>query len=767
MTNPKISVIMPVYNIHSYLPETIESLRNQSFKDFEVICVDDGSCDGSPELIGKVMVEDPRFSLICQKNAGAGAARNRGILNARGQYTIFLDSDDLFSPDLLEKLYLTAVETQADIVACHFSRFDQQGEEKQQEGFYAKWLPAGKTVFSYRDCPDHIMRIINPVPWNKLYRSEFIRENHLRFEEISSTNDITFASVSVAAAERIAVVPHSLVRYRVGHGGTISSGKTGKLNNVKTAVLSAVNQAMALPHGELIRNSVLSFSVGNLLYSLANYIKDFSDPVAAAFYQMTHETFNRPEYDQVCPEILHNEKQYQDFCTVRSHDYETMKYMVERRLIVSLTTYPRRIGQIPKVVESLERQSRKADEIVLWLADSQFPGKESDLPEQLRRLVSEKRLTIRWCDDLKPHKKYFYAFREYPKDLVVTVDDDLQYSPYMLQSLYASYLRYPKAVSTVRAHLIIVDEQNHILPYTRWIQETDACMHLPSMQLLATGGAGVLYPPELFCREFLDETAIRSQCLWADDLWLKAMELVSGVPVVLARSFESLRYLPNSQEEALCTRNVGENQNDVQLANIIRWTDEKYYPGILVEKLTETTDHTQIIGVEAVSQHLDKERKNTRAKLRATEYQLKQSAGELRSGNEKLRITEDKLKDVSMKYRDAEKELRQTEQKVRQTEQKVRQAEQKWHQTEQKLQRTQQRVKDLEVLASVGGQYHALGQFVKELRQSRGFSLGWCMKYVLYLLAWLPAKILIAITYLLKNGASAALKRLVQKLLRK
>lgn len=769
-----ISIIMPVYNSEEFLPETISTIQAQTFTDFEVVCVDDGSTDRSVEILKDTAEKDDRFRVLTQHNAGAGAARNYGFTKAVGEYSIFLDSDDIFDPVLLEKLYNAIVEADADIAACNFSKLWPDGRVTQHEGVHHRWIPEGLTVFSYRDTPDYIMRVINPTPWNKLYRSAFIREKGLRYEEISSTNDITFASVSVAAAERVTYIKDSLVRYRVGHSGTISSTKAKKLGNVEIAINSAVRQAKQLPYSDQIRNAILSFVVDNYIVSLSCHIKDFSDPNAARFYQMVHELFNQEEFANVDPRTLHNPKQFREFCTVRKHDYESMKRLVSRKLIVSLTTYPKRIGLLEPVLESIYAQTRKADEVVLWLAEEQFPGREADLPENLRNLVSAGKLTVRWCDDLKPHKKYFYALQEYENDLVVTVDDDLLYPRDMLDALYRSYLQYPDAVSTLRAHLVMLNEDQRIMPYGKWIQETDYCIYEPSMQLMATGGAGVLYPPHLLRKEFFNADVIRDKCLWADDLWLKIMEVMSGVPVVVARPHEQLQYLPDSQEEALHRLNVGQNQNDVQLEQVSKWLDETYEPGILVKKLTTFEGGVKILGMEAVSRHLDEERKALRRnwsqadrKIKDSEQKARTAESRQRQAENRQRQAEERRKEADERRKETEARLRQTEQKVRQTEQKVRQAEQKWHQTEQKLQRTQQRVKDLEVLASVGGQYHALGQFVKELRQSRGFSLGWCMKYVLYLLAWLPAKILIAITYLLKNGASAALKRLAQKLLRR
>lgn len=748
MKQPTISVIMPVYNTERYLGETICSLQSQTYKDFEVVFVNDDSTDGSVEILNQTASSDDRFKVYHQKKGGAGAARNFGFAKAKGEYAIFLDSDDLFSPQLLEKLLDAITRYNADIAACNFSRFDVNGRETQHEGVHTRWIPGGLKVFSYRDTPDYIMRVINPTPWNKLYRSSFIREHNLRFEEISSTNDITFASVSVAAAERVTYIPDSLVRYRIGHSGTISTAKTGKLNNVKRAVFSAVRQAKELPHGPIIQNAILSFVIDNFIFSLSRYVKDFLDEDAREFYQMVHETFNRQEFANVDPRTLHNPKQFREFCTVRKHDYDTMRQLISRRLIVSLTTYPRRIGLIPTVLESIYRQTKKPDAVVLWLASEQFPNKEEELPETLLQWEDQGKLIIRWCEDLKAHKKYVFAMQEYPDDLIVTIDDDLTYAQDTLATLYASYLLYPQAVSTVRAHLIMLDEEGQIMPYRAWIQETDACIYEPSMQLLATGGAGVLYPPHLFRKEFLESKAIMRHSPYADDLWLKAMQLASDVPVVVARPHQQLRYIPDSQDEALHLINVRQNQNDVQLRQIIQWMDEQFEPGIFYEKLTSQDCGTQILGISRVSEHLDTERKNLRRSAFAAEGKVNQLENKLKQTNAQLKkCQEEQLRTIA--------ELTRTKQQVEAECAQLKR-------TQQTLQNVQQQLRQEKENAPIGRQLRNLGAELRK-HEKKCCPINRWFKHAVYLLAWIPEKILAGMMYYLKNGAKHTIRKLLGK----
>lgn len=649
MINPKISIIIPVYNVENYLDSCLNSLKNQTFQEFEVICVDDGSTDTSPDILHRYAQEDDRFTFLTQNNHGAGTARNTGLAAARGEYVIFLDSDDLFSSTLLEKSYTAIVEYQADIAAFNFTQFDEDGSKTWRQGIHNDWLPADQKVFNYTDCPDLIMSIINPTPWNKLYRKNFILENNLKFEEISSSNDITFAAVSVACAKRITFITDSLVEYRIGHSGTVTSTKSKKLDNVIVAVTSAVEQAKKLPYGKEIKNSIYRFTIDNYIFALKHNVTNFDDEHVQQFYEYIHEVFCQEEFTLIQAEDLHNDLLFRDFCIVQKHNYETMKTLLSRKLIVSFTSYPARINSIPTVLESIYTQTYPADEIILWLAEDQFPNKEHDLPVDLQQLIMSQKLTVKWCDDLKPHKKYFYALQEYSDALIITIDDDLIYSPHTFGNLYQSYLLYPDAVSTVRAHLIAITESNEILPYEYWIKETDACLYIPSMQLLATGGAGTLYPPGLFLPELFNKEVILEHCLWADDLWLKVMELLSDVPVVVAQPFEGLRYLPGSQETALCHQNVDQNQNDIQLAQIREWLTIHYGKDILLEKLTTLEIGEKLLGVSALCRCFSNERKAFRKNMNTMQRRLQNAYKEKSEINAKLQRTYREKSEINAK----------------------------------------------------------------------------------------------------------------------
>lgn len=749
MENIVISVVLTLFDPTRNLEETISTIRKQTFENFEVLCLVPSEENTLAEYLRSVSEQDARFRTISLDDRDLGKARNCGIRASTGQYVVFFDAGESVSCDMMEKLYRAAEARNADFVVCDFVRRQVRGREAVQAGINKSWLPADMPQFSYQDSTDYIMRIADPYPGNKLYKRAFLFRNQLAFEESSSVPEFSFVPVCSAAAERITYVPEVLLQTPVG----ASTRPRVVLKDVERAMIRAVEKVRSLPYVQLLNNAVLSFVADSLILSMARYVRDFSGEDAADFYKMANETFNRKEFENVSEKTFHNINRYLEFSTVKKHDYETMKTLVSRRLVVSLTSYPRRIGSIAEVLETIYAQTRKADEVILWLAEEQFPGKEKELPQELLKLVSQKRLTVRWCDDLKPHKKYFYALQEYDHDLVVTVDDDLLYPKDMLATLYKSYLQYPNAVSTVRAHLAILSEQREIMPYSAWIQETDACLYQPSMQMVATGGAGVLHPPGLFRKEFFDKKAIVENCLWADDLWLKAMQLVSDVPVVLARPFEQLNYLPDSQEEALYQINVKQNQNDVQLERIIRWTDAKFGEGILVKKLTESGQGTDILGVEAVSSHLDKERKNERWKRLTTERKLQNAECERNQ-------TKAQLEENSKKLRTTEETLAQTEKELRQTKDLLAC-------TEKQLKQTQEKLRQVEESKPIKRQLQDLGKFLQNQKAKGHSPITWWIKYLVYILAWIPEAILTGMMFLLENGLKLTVKQIYRKIFKR
>lgn len=275
------------------------------------------------------------------------------------------------------------------------------------------------------------------------------------------------------------------------------------------------------------------------------------------------------------------------------------------QVIVSLTTYPGRIDRVHIAIESLIHQTRPADMIVLWLAEDQFPGGESSLPERLLAL-KEHGLAIEWCEDIKSYKKLIPSMRKWPDDIIITADDDIIYRVDTIETLLESYARHPDCVSTVRAHLMLFDDMGQPLPYNDWKPEYSFFIDTPHMALFPTTGAGTLFPPGIMPEEFFNEQAYMELCPKADDIWTKCMLTLAGVPVVLAAENTKLMCVDGTQTETLYAHNL--TGNDAQLAAVLEVYDnvggEEHPEETLLGRMNDLSSHA------ADDAHCQKYRKN-------------------------------------------------------------------------------------------------------------------------------------------------------------
>lgn len=210
MNKPKISVIMPVYNVERYVSKSIESIINQSFNDFELIIVNDGSTDNSKEIIEKYAKLDSRITIINKENEGVASARNLGIDRSIGKYLFFCDSDDYAEEHMLERLYKKIEEKNAEIVISGF--FMQYNENEciknyrvstEKEYYYVE-----KNEF-INDMYEFIKINLINTPWNKLYLNRVIKKENLRFENRFG-EDAFFNVNYLKIINKVLIIPDTL-----------------------------------------------------------------------------------------------------------------------------------------------------------------------------------------------------------------------------------------------------------------------------------------------------------------------------------------------------------------------------------------------------------------------------------------------------------------------------------------------------------------------------------------------------------------------------
>ena len=261
---------------------------------------------------------------------------------------------------------------------------------------------------------------------------------------------------------------------------------------------------------------------------------------------------------------LHVMKQYMKR-TIHKMGVTTKKR--EQKIIVSLTSFPKRIDTLWITIETLLRQTMKPDEIILWLAEEQFDGMDS-LPTKL--LEQQKRgLSIRFCDDLRSHKKYYYTMQEYPDDIVILMDDDMFYPYDTIEKLWKLHLKYPKDICCITTQ--VMEPSFDSMP-SEWRNPgiSEKVEHSKKVQIFT--GSGSLFVPGVLAKETFDKQLIKELCPYADDLWLTFMAYRKGTHIT---SLDKWRAFPISiygtSEGSLWYINSADGKNDEQWKAILAY----------------------------------------------------------------------------------------------------------------------------------------------------------------------------------------------------
>ena len=224
-----LSVVSPMYNGSLYLKPFLQSVLGQSYSSFELIMVDDGSTDDSVQIIQTHQDADSRIRLVRQNHRGAGSARNLGLSEAKGEYIIFLDCDDWFDKDFFKKMIDRIEADHSDVAVCEFFIFRQPSGEALR---FCIAQTEGQKIAG----TNLIFDLFAPNPWTKLYRTSFLRQNRLAFQEIRSCNDWSFAYTSLACAHKISVIREPLVFYRSETSVSISSYRYRRTKDIVLAI---------------------------------------------------------------------------------------------------------------------------------------------------------------------------------------------------------------------------------------------------------------------------------------------------------------------------------------------------------------------------------------------------------------------------------------------------------------------------------------------------------------------------------------------------
>ena len=230
---PEVSIVIPVYNAEDVLETCLEYVINQTFKQIEIICINDGSTDDTPKILNEYANRDSRIRIIHQQNVGQYPTRNVGLRNIRGRYMLFVDCDDMVEPDLVEKVFYRAEADQADITMLGWKYLVSPYRSPDVKTWNMQSWQCGETNKRFPMGFGYV--------WMKLYRKEFLEKHQLNFrEEFYTKADVIFHWKSMSLAERISVVPEPLYHYRV-HDNSIT-GNIGRRFIQVIQVMEAIKE---------------------------------------------------------------------------------------------------------------------------------------------------------------------------------------------------------------------------------------------------------------------------------------------------------------------------------------------------------------------------------------------------------------------------------------------------------------------------------------------------------------------------------------------
>lgn len=213
---PKVSVILPIYNVSQYLRECLDSVLSQTLTEMEIICVNDGSTDDSLEIIKEYAERDDRIVVITGSNGGYGRAMNKGLDAARGEYIGIVEPDDYIPTDMYENLYRIADKEQLDFVKADFYRFyrDESGEEHRIYEALDKTATYYRKLLNPSQNPNLMHLVMNT--WSGIYKREFIEAHHIRHHETpgASFQDNGFYFQTFIYAQRAMFVDTAYYRNR-------------------------------------------------------------------------------------------------------------------------------------------------------------------------------------------------------------------------------------------------------------------------------------------------------------------------------------------------------------------------------------------------------------------------------------------------------------------------------------------------------------------------------------------------------------------------
>lgn len=268
-----ISIIVPVYNLERYIGLCIESVLNQTFKNYELILVDDYSDDNTKRIIRAYIQHEETANIILLENdkkMDAGTSRNRGLDIARGEYLLFLDGDDTLEYNALELMYNVCQNNKVDIVIYNFSVFNNNTHEIKECNAPVDKLIKERESFVLSDISDCSFQYFHETAWDKIFRRKFIQENGIKFQCQDNANDQYFVYAALLKAKSIIKISDYLLRYRINREDQLST--SGNISRNPKCIWCATKATLDCIDNmglyDMYRKSIHTYAVSRLIFSL-------------------------------------------------------------------------------------------------------------------------------------------------------------------------------------------------------------------------------------------------------------------------------------------------------------------------------------------------------------------------------------------------------------------------------------------------------------------------------------------------------------------
>ena len=357
----KVSIIIPVYNVEKYLRACLDSVVNQTLKDIEIICVDDGSTDSSPAILAEYAAKDPRVKVITRPKSNAGAARNAGMAVATGEYLGFVDSDDWCELTLFEKAYAKAKADDADLVSWCYDQFnDVTGRFDPPRRFSAKLLSL-RSPFDPDDQGELVFAPLVLAPWSRIVRRKLAEGNHLLFQGLPRSNDVYFGCMVQAVAPRQTLLNEVLYHYRVGMTTNLQSGNAKTPESVIDAWIAVADSLFERGLFGRFRRAFAFTSAGSFFYALG-VMDDLC--ACSAFYGRLRTLYaEHPVFSQIVTDDIENDQVTRFLGMLRANE-SFLGFLVQQQLY-----YRRSLGNVWRTSQALRQEVASLKDSLRELTD--------------------------------------------------------------------------------------------------------------------------------------------------------------------------------------------------------------------------------------------------------------------------------------------------------------------------------------------------------------------------------------------------------------